>query len=105
MKEGIVTKDVFEKCYEELTSLWSQFPIVEDYKNTLLRKPGYEKWIDSENVDLFMCDNYDFSSKQDIIIEKYYGDDNAQYDVTAEFPQWCIRYFGGYWHDDFVDSE
>lgn len=92
----------YEECYNELSKLWGQYPIVEDYKNTLSKKSGYEKWIDSDNIDLFIANNYDFDDEQDKIIEKYYGE---EWDVTAEFPEWCRRFFGGYWYDDFAGCD
>lgn len=90
---------ISEKCYKELSLLWNNYSIVEDYTNTLLHKAGYENWIASNNIDEFISDNYDFDDQQDRIIEKYYGED---WDVTSEFPEWCVLCFGGYWFDDFV---
>lgn len=95
--------DKNEKCYRELADLWSKFAIAEDYKDTLLHKPGYEDWIESETIAEFIENNYySIDETQNMVIEKYYGED---WDVTSEFPEWCRRFFGGYCFDDFVEYE
>lgn len=86
----------FRECYNELSSLWNKYPIVEDYKKTLMGGN-----VD-ENIDLFIANNYSFDDEQNKIIEKYYGTD---WDVTAEFPKWCNMCFGGYIWDDFLNDE
>lgn len=35
----------FKECYDELSSLWNNYPIVEDYRKTLMGEKGYESWI------------------------------------------------------------
>lgn len=92
-----------EKCYRKLAKLWSKFTIADNYKNTLLHKPGYEDWIESGTIAEFIDNNYhSLGETQNMIIEKYYGED---WDVTSEFPEWCRRFFGGYFFDDFVEYE
>ena len=92
----------FKNCYAELSALWNKYPIVEDYKKMLLKEKGYENWEDSENIDLFMENNYSFGDEQVKIIEKYYGEN---WDVTDECPDWCNKCFGGYLWDDFLTDE
>lgn len=92
----------FKECYYELSSLWNNYPIVDDYRKTLMGEKGYESWIWNEYIDLFISNNYSFCDEQEKIIEKYYGEN---WDVTTEFPEWCNMCFGGYLWEDFLNDD